>query len=584
MNPDGRALQLLYGVSSHETGSDGSLVQFMRPQEMPDGQILVTLQPFDGNQGGGDLVLIDSDRFVENDQPTWRNQDLLGPAQLAATSHEVATDGLPSPGGLFNSAYPLRDGTNRLLVSWSPCRLLEAGSIVPCTDQRLADPAALAAHPLYGIFIYDRDQGTQLPIITPQEGIIYSDPVVAQATDLPTILLDQTELADEELGVLHIRSVYDMDGEDQATYSDGTPASVSILASSTADQRPARFLRILKKITIPDREVLDFPATAYGRTRAFGMREVIGYVPIEADGSVKVRVPANVPLTFSVLDADGRRTNQPHQYSLQFRPDELVECHGCHDPVNNLPHGRLDAVPPSVISGDTLAEIRCPEGCDPRTDLLDDAGVELKYADLETANPLSSDSCQIVWNGLCRSIIHYEAHIHPLWSLPRSKDALDVTCVNCHDREDTGTIVVPAGQLELSDEPSLDEPDHLLAYRELLFSDNLLIVDTDDQDQDGNVTELLDQLVQATDADGNPRYALDLNGAPILDQPIMLPVPAPGPSMRAGFASGGYFLSLFAEGGSHAGYLSEAEMRLIAEWLDIGAQYYNNPFDAPQDN
>ena len=32
-------------------------------------------------------------------------------------------------------------------------------------------------------------------------------------------------------------------------------------------------------------------------------------------------------------------------------------------------------------------------------------------------------------------------------------------------------------------------------------------------------------------------------------------------------------------GGSHAGYLSPAELRLLAEWLDIGAQYFNNPFD-----
>jgi hypothetical protein len=41
------------------------------------------------------------------------------------------------------------------------------------------------------------------------------------------------------------------------------------------------------------------------------------------------------------------------------------------------------------------------------------------------------------------------------------------------------------------------------------------------------------------------------------------------------------FFSRFDAGGSHAGYLSPDELRLIAEWLDIGAQYYNNPFDVP---
>ena len=43
------------------------------------------------------------------------------------------------------------------------------------------------------------------------------------------------------------------------------------------------------------------------------------------------------------------------------------------------------------------------------------------------------------------------------------------------------------------------------------------------------------------------------------------------------------FFNRFDEGSSHADMLSEAELRLIAEWLDIGGQYYNNPFDAPQD-
>jgi hypothetical protein len=27
--------------------------------------------------------------------------------------------------------------------------------------------------------------------------------------------------------------------------------------------------------------------------------------------------------------------------------------------------------------------------------------------------------------------------------------------------------------------------------------------------------------------------------------------------------------------------MSLDELRLVAEWLDIGAQYYNNPFDVP---
>jgi hypothetical protein len=39
---------------------------------------------------------------------------------------------------------------------------------------------------------------------------------------------------------------------------------------------------------------------------------------------------------------------------------------------------------------------------------------------------------------------------------------------------------------------------------------------------------------------------------------------------------------LILPGGSHAGRLSRDELRLVAEWLDIGAQYYNDPFAVPE--
>jgi hypothetical protein len=51
----------------------------------------------------------------------------------------------------------------------------------------------------------------------------------------------------------------------------------------------------------------------------------------------------------------------------------------------------------------------------------------------------------------------------------------------------------------------------------------------------------------------------------------------------AGANASGRFFDRFAPGGSHAGWLTPAELKLLSEWLDIGGQYYNNPFDAPED-
>jgi hypothetical protein len=59
------------------------------------------------------------------------------------------------------------------------------------------------------------------------------------------------------------------------------------------------------------------------------------------------------------------------------------------------------------------------------------------------------------------------------------------------------------------------------------------------------------------------------------------------PPMSAAGARQSRFFNCFDAGGTgcasnpHIGFMSPDELRLVAEWLDIGAQYYNNPFDVP---
>jgi hypothetical protein len=68
------------------------------------------------------------------------------------------------------------------------------------------------------------------------------------------------------------------------------------------------------------------------------------------------------------------------------------------------------------------------------------------------------------------------------------------------------------------------------------------------------------------------------NGPDVNGNPINVSVPAP--MSAAGAIASNRFFSEF-ETGTHIGWLSPEELRLISEWLDIGAQYYNNPFDVP---
>jgi len=155
---------------------------------------------------------------------------------------------------------------------------------------------------------------------------------------------------------------------------------------------------------------------------------------------------------------------------------------------------------------------------------------------------------------------------------------VDNTCISCHNVvDDMGVTKVPDAQLELLGGVSADEPDHIISYRELFFGDNAVELING---------ALIDQLVPVfvngnqvfeVDADGN--LILDANGDPI---PVMQTVPLGALMRTSGANNNNGFLGLFANGASHDGRLSGAELKLISEWLDIGAQYYNNPFDVPQ--
>src|SRR5205807_1501402 len=92
-----------------------TVVEFVQPRQMQDGRILALERQYTDVDDGGNLVIIDGTHFVENTQRLLGNAGLAGPAQTPATPDDVLTIPGPSPGGRFSSAYPLQDGTSRIL-------------------------------------------------------------------------------------------------------------------------------------------------------------------------------------------------------------------------------------------------------------------------------------------------------------------------------------------------------------------------------------------------------------------------------------------------------------------------------------
>jgi Tol biopolymer transport system component len=629
-NVDGSGEQLLYGANSHATGANiagtnNNVIQFLNARQRPDGKMIAIDRPFLNTQLGGDILLIDTANYVEINQSATPSGTTTTPGQVSATTVGVTTDEkLPSLGGRFYSAYPLYDGTNRMLVSWSPCLVTVSNTTQICTNANTTGTTVTLAPPQYTLWIYDFGAGTLSPVLGADAGMMVVEPVVMQSRapvpafpPVTTLTTAQQNMVAAQVGLLDISSVYDFDGVDTAVPD---IAAVSDPTQAAFYARQARFIRIEKAVEIPSMKVRRINQSAFGPA-GMGMREILGYAPIQPDGSVQIQVPADVPFTIDVLDVNARRIGAQHQSWLQLVPGETKSCNGCHSSTKMTSHGRAglttaaNAGAPTTGSpfpntnpnlfanaGETMAQtlsrLTCgtnppvvlATGCSQvlSTDVIYNAtwtaGVTLPAGDVDTPvsytyaalneAPPTNGNCA-PWSAQCRITIHYasaalmsQPFLQQMWNLSTRMATVNgapasVTCTNCHNTLSAKSVVqVPAGQLDLTGKASTVDTTVVTSYEDLLFPHD---------EQTLNMGLLVDVMVPGTGG---------------VTMPVQL-----APVMTAGSAAASQpnFLSKFdgSDHGvtvDHTGYLSTAELRLISEWLDIGAQYYNDPFVAPVAN
>ena len=687
--PDGTDVQYFFGdISLNVTPEDdaAAMARLFRPQELPDGRIAAIYMP---NQTslGGDMVFIDPRDATEGEPVS------ISPLPI------VVDPELISLHGQFSSLSPLFDGTNRLLVSWSSCRLIETATerLRPCTTGLLVDGVPAEGHeaapPLFGIWIYDLTANTQLPVVLPEEGYILTEAVALENLTTPPVFIQSDLdplLANENVGVLHIRSVYDLDGAFNRLGATPTTITYDQLKAAPADQRPARFLRLLKPIPSPDDDTLDEQDdNIYGNLMGNGVnasREILGYAAIEADGSVHTKVPSDIAFTFEVLNSNGRRIQARHPVWITLRPGETRECHGCHLATNtDVVHGRDGVQPPALNTGaptsganfpntqrydllgapvapemgETMAEfaarstfcsrdsvsgeITCGAMKGPGQDRNVAApSVDIIYKDVWAAidtvptpafdfsyNSMIlgavpedipapvNEGCRMLWHSGCRIVINYEYHIQTLWEQDRGLMVVDTftanSCRGCHSNADADGIPrVPAGQLDLGRaKATADDP--MISYNQLLGNDrfNQVLVDGTPvalypycEHVDNNADIPACPTPTATNVNGDlicsefdpcpfeENEVADVNAILqtilVLDADTGLAIPRnipeaetlPGLVSRGGANASAAFFNRFTNaGGSHYNFLNEHERKLVSEWLDLNASYYNNPFE-----
>ncbi len=624
VKPDGTDMFVLYG--SHSAGNS-----FLHPRDMdPNGRykgfVSSDLMPLSRTFEGGALVFIDAANYSEQNTPANNTVSAQG-GQQQATAQPLNFDRGISQFGRVTTPFPLWDGTDRVLVAYAPCQVTKNGVVTACAtltaaeiarlsdENRLnvdiaADPVQDNVRPQYAIYMFNPANQTFLIVASPPAGFKYTHPVAIQARTEPNAVaptgLDPTLQAANQ-GLLEVRSVYDTDGlgrmGDPVITAADLPAGCATAIAKTAptdpnDTRPqiadlvrikdpanpaygcapARFIRAFRAVAPPDSSM--GTRQAIGNTD-FEMQQILGYAPIEPDGSFKLVVPADTPIGLAVVDSEGRAF-QTHTNWIQVRPGERRTCDGCHSPrrgaainsgttVNNMPSGLVAALANAHQSGETMASTRTRLDptllnlkADPVYDdvwadttkpgVLARASISLKYQGNTNANDDLQTTVPV--NG----IINYPDHIQPLWTRARTAG----TCVSCHfdtTKLDLRANIAGTGRLVSYEELTVGDPviDPVTGLPQTRVEEGVPVV--------VRGAALVDTSASEGEALGLARKSrlVEIMAGKLLSSDAGAQTAHPNPPNTAP---------------DHSQMLNAAEKRLVAEWIDLGSKYYNDPFNA----
>ncbi len=625
--PDGTDMFVLYGAQSR--GNSYLHPRDMDPRGKFPGQLVSSLMPLSGTKEGGSLQMIDAARYSEDNTPASRSVPASG-GQASATERVLSDGRGLSMFGRATTPYPLWDGSDRILVAWRPCEVTRAGVVVSCATLTDAERATLAdtnrtmavratdsvqdnAPAAYAIYMFNPANQTWLIVAAPPSGFMYTDPIALTPRTEPNVVEPTTvdpALAARNMALIEVRSVYDTDGLNRmaaqmlvasdrdagctTSIPQTAPHEAADTRGSVADLHkmrdpadpaykcsPAWFVRAVRGVPPPSG--MGGVRESIGETD-FEQNQIIGYAPIEPDGSFKLEVPADVPLALSVIDADGRAI-QTHTNWIQVRPGERRTCDGCHSPrrgaalnsgpvVGSMPAGVSRALAAAHTPGETMASLRTR---------LDPAALQLatnpvftdNWADTTLAGITPRRSISLMYRGNPdpaddlatpvprNGVINYPEHIQPLWTRVRGA-AGEHTCVACHSdsaKLDLRATVAGTGRF--------------VSYEELMLGDP--VIDPVTGRPVIRVRDGVPEVVRGPSLVDSSSGSANTAG---LARKSRLTEILWGQTLLAGASARTAHPNPPAGAPDHSTMLNKAEKRLLAEWMDLGGQYFNDPFDA----
>ena len=203
----------------------------------------------------------------------------------------------------------------------------------PLNDTYFLVAAKLDKNDLWGIYLVDKFDN--VTCLHKMEGEGYISPIAVRKTVTPPAIPDRVKLDDKQATVF-IQDIYE--GEGLKGIPRGTVESLRLHAYEYAYVQ-----------TQSDHNW-------HGIQSGWDIKRMLGTVPVEEDGSVIFKIPANTPVSIQPLDKDGVAVQWMRSW-LTGQPGEIVSCVGCHEDQNQI------VIPKRVIASQKAPHaLTPPEG------------------------------------------------------------------------------------------------------------------------------------------------------------------------------------------------------------------------------
>jgi len=288
-NPDGTAPFHKYGPHNRN---------FFHPQSTPDGR-LVAIESTMIEEDAGPIAVLKLEEGPAD--PAGGNTDL----HWNVLTPNVNTDGEPWPYGAFKYPFPL--GGNTYVASYTL-------------------PAALEEDADYGLYTFTLNQvgggtpGDPATISIDDLTFLYNDPdwneydaQLLMPHAKPPVIPSTVDLNRTD-GVILANTVFNR------ALTDGQEVPVE---GATGDDA-IDTLAVVVGIPTVQGEMNDFSANEFEK------RALLGFAPVQADGSFRIRVPANTPISWATLDGLNRGFVVKRTWMYVRPGEEITKCAGCH--------------------------------------------------------------------------------------------------------------------------------------------------------------------------------------------------------------------------------------------------------------